>query len=104
MEPTLPLSGAAKSFWGRHAKRLQKAKVLTDSDLDSFTVLCVTFGMIDRLKEVEPGADAYREMVQFCNLLKQYQALAKQFGLLPRERKQAKMSTEPEAEKDEFNL
>jgi hypothetical protein len=78
--------------------------VLTSSDANSFTILCYTYGMIAELSHIKPGADNYREMVQVGRLLKEYQSLAKQFGLLPRERKQSKMNTEPAPEKDEFDL
>ena len=53
-------------------------------------MLCLTWGKLQDLAGVRPGADTYREMIQLMNLLKQYQALAKQFHLLPRDRKAAK--------------
>lgn len=104
MEPTLPLGYLARGFWDRHCDRLRAAGVLTDADADSFTVLCVAFDMVGRLSAFEPGAENFREMVQFNNALKQYHNYARQFGLLPQSRKQAKMQVTPAAKKDEFGL
>ncbi len=103
-EPNLPLSGPSRAFWDRHYTRLKKAGILTKADPDSFAVLCLMWGKLHALSECEPGADAYREMVQLVNLTKQFQAMAKQFGLLPRERKQAKMTVDAPEKKDEFGL
>lgn len=103
-EPNLPLTGEAREFWNRHYWRLKRARVLTKADPDSFALLCLVWGQLYALSGIQPGADAFREMIQFTNLTKQYQALAKQFGLLPRERKAAKMEVEAPAKKDEFGL
>jgi phage terminase small subunit len=103
-EPPIPLDREALAFWRKHYRRLEDAKVLTDADVESFAVLCLTWGKLQDLAGIRPGADTYREMIQLVNLLKQYQALAKQFGLLPRERKAARMDLDPPAEKDEFGL
>ena len=103
MTPTLTLDGPAREFWDRHALQLRNAGILEDCDLDSFTLLCVTWGKIAALAAVPPGENAYREMVQLNNLNKQYQALAKSFGLLPRERRASKFERE-ETEKDTFGI
>jgi phage terminase small subunit len=102
--PPIPLSGEALAFWARHAGRLAAAGILTDADRESFAVLCLTWAKVLTLSAFEPGAGHYREMVQLTNLLKQYQALARQFGLLPRERRAAKMDAEPPPPRDEFGL
>lgn len=104
MEPPVPLDGPARVYWDRHANRLKAAGTLTDADTESFALLCVTWGMLCRLQKVRPGAKRFRELIQFTNLQKQYQALAKQFGLLPRDRKASKMAAGPEPAKDEFGL
>lgn len=104
MEPTAPLTGPAREYWDRHAPRLAAAGVLTESDRDAMTLLCQTWARVQVLDQVEPGPDNYREAIQYTNAVKQYERLAKQFGLLPRERKAAKMSVEPAAKKDEFGL
>lgn len=103
-EPPIPLSGEAAKFWRRHFKRLKGRRILTRSDCESFAVLCLTWSKIVALSDTQPGADSYREMIQFSNLLKQYHSFAKQFGLMPRERKAAKMDTDPPKKKDEFGL
>jgi phage terminase small subunit len=105
LAPPSSLRGEALAFWDRHAGRLRDAGILTPADLDSFVLLCRTHALLDALHAVvEPGADAFREMIQLVNLTKQYVALARQFGLLPRERKQAKMSVERPKPKDKFGL
>lgn len=104
MEPPIQLNTEARAFWDRHYKRLKSRRILTRADLDSFAVLCVCWSKLVAIGAAEPGADNYREMVQYANLLKQYHAYAKQFGLLPRERRAAKMDSDAPAKKDEFGL
>jgi phage terminase small subunit len=104
LRPTLPLTEAARGYWDRHARRLARLRILTPGDLDSFTLLCVTWGMLSTLSDTQPGADQFREMVQLANLQKQYLALARQFGLVPRERRAAKLEGEKPEQKDEFGL
>lgn len=103
-EPPIPLAGEALTFWRSHYRRLKRSGILTRADVESFAVLCLTWGKIQSLAAIEPGADNYREMIQLINLVKQYQSLAKQFGLLPRERKAAKMDDATTTKKDEFDL
>lgn len=103
MQPPVPLSGPAREFWNRHAPRLTDAGVLTEADRETFAVLCLTWEKVLHLSQFEPGADRYREMVQLANMLKQYHSFAKQFGLMPRERKLAKMGQE-KPEEDEFGI
>jgi len=102
--PPLPLDPAALAFWTRHAGRLTAAGLLTAADTDSFAALCVTWSKLSAVAAAEPSEENYRLMIQFVNLLKQYQALAKQFGLLPRDRKAAKLDAEPPPPRDEFGL
>jgi phage terminase small subunit len=102
--PPIPLDAEALAFWQKHYRRLKRDGVLTRNDVESFAILCLTWGKVQSLAHYEPGADNYREMIQLVNLLKQYQSLAKQFGLLPRERKAAKMEAPAREKKDEFGL
>lgn len=102
--PTLPLNRTAREFWSRHYDRLHAAGLLTEADLDSFAVLCLTWSKLAALAEEEPGADQFREMVQLNQLLKQYQQYAREFGLLPRDRKRSKLEAEAPPAKDEFGL
>ncbi len=102
--PPLPLNAVARAFWDRHHDRLRAAGLLTDADLDSFAVLCVTWSKLATISASEPGADNFREMVQLNQLLKQYQAYAREFGLLPRDRKRSKLDGEAPGGKDEFGL
>lgn len=103
-EPNLPLNPTARAFWDRHAARLRAAGLLTDADLDSFAVLAVTWSKLSAISASEPGAAQFREMVQLNQLLKQYQAYAREFGLLPRDRKRSKIDAEPQTQRDEFDL
>jgi len=102
--PPLPLDPIALGFWDRHAGRLRAVGLLTAADVDSFAVLCVTWSKLSTVAAAEPTAANYREVIQFVNLLKQYQSLAKQFGLLPRDRRAAKLESDPPAPRDEFGL
>lgn len=104
MSPPLPLNSVARAFWDRHHDRLQAAGLLTDADVDSFAVLCVTWSKLTVVAQSEPGAEQFREMVQLNQLLKQYQAYAREFGLLPRDRKRSKLDAEAPPTKDEFGL
>ena len=103
-EPPLPLSDTARAFWDRHHDRLKAAGLLTDADLDSFAVLCVTWSKLATISKSEPGADQFREMVQLNQLLKQFHTYAREFGLLPRDRKRSKLESDGPPAKDEFGL
>lgn len=103
-EPPIQLSGEAKRFWQRHVDRLEREGILTEKDHDAFAVCALTWQRICELQEFKAGADNYREMVQLTNLMKQFHAFAKQFGLMPRERKMSKMDAPADAKKDEFGL
>lgn len=103
-EPTLFLDPTARAFWDRHLARLTAAGLMTDADRDSFAVLCVTWSKLAMVARSEPGPDNFREMVQLNQLLKQYQAYAREFGLMPRDRKRSKLDGEPPPAKDEFGL
>lgn len=103
-EPPLPLNTAARAFWDRHHDRLRAAGIMTDADVDSFCVLCLTWSKLAALASIEAGADQFREMIQLDRLTKQYAVLAKQFGLLPRDRRMAKMDGDQAPAKDEFGL
>lgn len=102
--PPLPLNPTARAFWDRHHDRLRKAGILTDADVDSFAVLCLTWSKLYALAAIEAGADQFREMIQLDRLTKQYRDLAKQFGLLPRDRRMSKMDADEKPTTDEFGL
>lgn len=103
-EPPLPLNKIARGFWDRHHDRLRAAGLLTDADLDSFAVLAVTWSKLAAVSESEPGPGMFREMVQLNQLLKQYQAYAREFGLMPRDRKRSKLDADAPPARDEFGL
>ncbi len=102
--PTIPLNPTARAFWDRHHDRLTAAGLLTDADRDSFAVLCVTWAKLAELAKAETGADHFREAVQFNQLLKQYQSYAREFGLLPADRKRRKLDADAPAKPNEFGL
>jgi len=103
--PPLQLNPTARAFWDRHHDRLRTAGLLTDADLDSFAVLCITWGKLAAIAaNSEPGAAQFREMVQLNALLKQYHSYAREFGLLPRDRKRSKLDADPPPTTDEFGL
>jgi phage terminase small subunit len=102
MTPPTKLSGAALSYWRTHAPALEAASILTERDAHSFALLCRIWGILEEL-DTTPGPDNYRAMIQFANLTKQYQSMAKQFGLLPRERKASNMEMNPDTV-DEFGI
>lgn len=103
-EPSVTLDREGRAFWDRHYERLTAEGILTENDLETFACCCMTWSMIVELREIRPGAGSFREMIQFNNLNKQFLAYAKQFGLLPRERRAAKMEASPTSTKDEFGL
>lgn len=102
MKPPIELTGESLVYWKAHSKKLKDAGILTDRDVHSFALLCRIWGMMQEL-DAQPGSQNYRAMIQFTNLSKQYAALAKQFGLLPRERKAANMEMDSK-QVDEFGL
>ncbi len=103
-EPPAPLGPDARRFWETHYRPLRRAGVLTRSDLESFALLCVVWGKIQELQAQPVEFDDFRGPIKLDRLLKQYHAFAKQFGLLPRERKTSKMEVTRPSKKDEFGL
>jgi phage terminase small subunit len=104
VEPPLPLDRVGREFWDRHYDRLKAAGLLTDADLDSFAVLCVTWSKLTLIARSEPGADQFREMVQLNQLLKQFHTYGREFGFFPRDRKRSKLDGDAPPAKDEFGL
>ncbi|VTR95228.1 unnamed protein product [Gemmata massiliana] len=102
--PPIPLGTHALAFWGKHYRRLKRAGVLTRADAESFALLCVVWGKIQELAAIPAMEADFRTPIQLDRLLKQYHAYAKQFGLLPRERRQSGMEITPPEKKDEFDL
>lgn len=85
------LKGEAAKFWDRHSSRLEQDGLLDDNSFDGFTHLCE----VHALKcAAQPEGGDPKERVWFIGLSKQYQALMKQFGLLPRDRKRADLEPE----------
>ncbi len=103
-QPPIKLTGEAERFWQAHAPRLEAEGTLTEADHHALAICATVWQRITDLQTYEAGAENYREMVQLANLTKQYHAYAKQFGLMPRERKMAKMDVAPSIERDEFGL
>jgi hypothetical protein len=89
------LKAEALAFWKFHAKSLADDGMLTERDVHSFATLCQVW---HHLQHADPTADG-KERVWYIGLLKQYQTLSKQFGLLPRDRKRS--GTEPEESLDD---
>lgn len=104
LTPPLPLNTVARSFWDRHVGRLESVGLLTAADVDTFAVLCVVWSKLSALSSTEPGEGQFREMVQLDRLTKQYHALAREFGLCPKDRRRSKLDAEPQPAKDEFGL
>lgn len=98
------LKNQALQFWKDHARDLRRRGILTANSRCSFVLLCQTWGKVQQLMELEPGADAFREMQQLGKLHGLYQSLAKQFGLLPAQAKRDKLDTPAEEAADEFGL
>ena len=103
-QPPIELTGEAERFWHAHAARLEAEGTLTEADHHALAICATVWQRITDLQTFSAGAENYREMVQLANLTKQYHAYAKQFGLMPRERKLSKMDTPLNTEKDEFGL
>ena len=93
------LTGEASEFWDRHYDRLTEARVLTEGDTDSFALLCEIW---QHIRQTNPDSDS-KQAVKYIALVKQYMALAKQFGLMPRERKKSGLFLMKELQ-DEFGI
>jgi phage terminase small subunit len=94
-KPPIKLDQEALKLWNRHSIRLKQAGILSDRSIESFLLLCQTWGMLQTLMEYQPGGANFREMTQLNQLHKNYQALARQFGLLPAAARAAKMEEQP---------
>jgi phage terminase small subunit len=86
------LTGDAISFWDRNAKHLIESEMLGEKDADSFAILCDIYRL---LRASNPLIDS-KEAIRYSAMTKQYITLAKQFGMLPRDRKKSKLEHEPE--------
>lgn len=93
------LDDDAKTYWKKHAKALEDAGILTDRDIESFALLCRIWSL---LKNTDPDADP-KQAIRFVGLSKQYQSLARQFSMLPRDRRKDGIDTH-KTEEDEFGL
>lgn len=93
------LGETGKNFWKKHNKRLQSAGLLTPADYESFALLCMTW---ERMLEASKGSDS-KDNVNYNSLSKQFVVLAKQFCLLPKDRKKSGLDTTEETA-DEFGI
>ena len=91
------LTNEAREFWDNHAKRLQQNGLLTEADRESFILVCEIWKL---LRNCDQTLDA-KSALRWQSLVKQYVVLARQFGLLPKDR--IKMALIPD-EKDEFGI
>jgi len=98
------LENQAAEFWEAHARDLKRRGILTPNSRYSFLLLCQTWGKVQQLMKLEPGADAFREMQQLGKLHGLFQNLAKQFGLLPAQARRDKLDAPAEEAPDDFGL
>lgn len=94
------LDSEAKAFWKRHAKRLQEAGTLDESNYDAFVLLCRTHGILATL---EPKKEK-NGMIVFRSQTKQFMELAKPFGLLADKPKVIEVKQVQSEAAKEFNL
>ena len=87
LEPSVPLAGLARTYWDRHAQRLREVGLLTDCDTEAFTLTCQLWSRLQALQvEAEKNPSKNRPYLDTC---KAWQSMARQFSLLPLERKRA---------------
>jgi hypothetical protein len=78
------LKDEAKEFWQQHWTRLvSEGSVDAERDVEGFSLLCEIWRII---QHTDPTADN-GQALRFGSMLKQYHAYAKQYGLLPKDRK-----------------
>ena len=104
MRKPFPLKSQALAFWEAHAKDLRKRGLLTPNSRYSFGLLCQTWGLIQELISLPPGAEVFREMAQLGKLHGLWQNLAKQFGLLPAQARRDKLDTPADDAGDEIEV
>lgn len=81
------LKPEGKAFWKKHYNRLMESGLMTVADEESFIQLCEVWS---DLRTVDRDAGS-PQALRWGSLNKIYLALAKQFGMLPRDRKAAKL-------------
>jgi hypothetical protein len=80
------LKDEAKEFWSRHWSRLvEEGSVSPERDVEGFSLLCEIWRI---LRNTDPCRDS-KEGLRYGAMLKQYNAYGKQYGLFPKDRKQA---------------
>lgn len=87
------LQGHARTLWKKHFARLVNAGVIEETDADGFAEVCEVYR---HLRAAKPDSGDPKERIWYIGLLKQWQTLSKQYGLLPRDRKRS--GIEPEAD------
>lgn len=73
------LESEGKAFFKKHSKALTDENKLDERNSDSFALLCQVWALIratDPLESPQAG-------LRYIGLIKQYQAIAKMFGLMP---------------------
>lgn len=89
----------AKDFFVRHAQALSDADMLSATEIDGFILLCKVYSQI---WATDPNEKMWRELIS------QYRALSKSYGLEPLARKKMAVSfkdnTERYSDKDAFDF
>jgi len=80
----------ALDYFKRHSKRLLAEGIIDEDDADTLAACADVWG---QLRRVDPDADSKNAM-RYNSLLKSWLALARQLGLLPRDRKRFNLATE----------
>lgn len=100
------LDPKAKDFFETHAEALAQAGMLTTQDLPAFIQLCRLHTLCEiEYSKVLTGSGSR----PYIDLVKQFQSLAKQFGMTPAERKRQAVTwqsnlTRYETTKGEFDF
>ena len=81
--PTTLKDPDAIRFWKRHAAALASRGILTERDVETFCLLARIWALLER---TDPDEDP-KQAIRFVGLAKQYQSLARQFGLMPKDRR-----------------
>lgn len=89
MRCPVKLEGEAKAFWDANQLRLEKEGVLSNNSLHSFLVLCQLWQVIRTTDPTDP-----KSLLRWTSSVKQYNAYAKEFGLLPWSAKKAGLKKE----------
>ena len=95
MKQPKELDDVAAKFFQRHTKRLRLEGLLLESTFDSWVLLCKTYSILSR-HDADNPADKMA-IIKFVALSRQYQSLAKGFGMHSDKPKVATGSEEKDA-------